>query len=122
MASTEPLKKRTKKNGEWRNTVVEILKWLVVLWLLWPIRHATSGPVEFARVVAGILLFVIFSGKLFYDTVIMSIVRQERMSTRRDIITILGIVVGLALVVGLLILFVGYLLIELQRMSTEGGD
>lgn len=122
MASTEPLKKRTKKNGEWRNTVVEILKWLVVLWLLWPIRHATSGPIEFARVVAGILLFVIFSGKLFYDTVIMSIVRQERMSTRRDIITILGIVVGLALVVGLLILFVGYLLIELQRMSTEGGD
>ena len=117
--SMEEVNKNRRKNRQWRKIAFEIFKWVLVLWLLWPMRHSTEGPIEFARVVAGILLFVIFTGKLFYDTIIMGIVKQKRNSARQDIITILGIVIALALVVGLVIVFVGYLLIEIQRMSSS---
>ena len=105
---------------DWGSTVFEIVKWLVVLWLLWPIRKANVAPVEFTRVVIGVGLFIIFAGKLFYDTVIMSIVRQRRMSAKRELISLLGIVVVLGLVVGLLILFGGYLLLEMSKNINTG--
>ncbi|MFH1941201.1 MAG: hypothetical protein ABIL68_03775 [bacterium] len=107
---------RTKRlMKDWGRTAFEILKWAVVLWLLWPMKDASSGPVNFTRIVAGILLFVIFAGKLFYDTVIMGIIRQRRTSVKQDIVNLLGIVMGVGIVVGLLIFFVGFILVELFR-------
>jgi len=102
---------------DWGKMAVEIAKWAVVLWLLWPLRHATSGPVDFTRAVVGILLFIIFAGKLFYDTVIMGILQQRRMSVKQDVFTLIGIVLVLSLVVGLLFLFVGFLLVRMYEMS-----
>jgi len=111
---------------EWGGTALEVGKWLLVLWLLWPVRKANIAPVEFTRVVIGILLFIIFAGKLFFDTVIMSIIRQRRTTVKRDVITLLGIVLVLGLVVGLLLFFGALLLIEMsknltQRTGDEGG-
>lgn len=109
---------------EWGGTALEVGKWLLVLWLLWPVRNANIAPVEFTRVVIGVLLFIIFAGKLFFDTVIMSIIRQRRTSVKRDIVTLLGIVLVLGLVVGLLLFFGALLLIEMTNNVTQrgGGD
>ena len=109
---------------EWGGTALEVGKWLLVLWLLWPVRNANIAPVEFTRVVIGVLLFIIFAGKLFFDTVIMSIIRQRRTSVKRDIVTLLGIVLVLGLVVGLLLFFGALLLMEMSNNVTQrgGGD
>lgn len=107
-----------RKHGkhEGLRTILELAKWILVLWLLWPLRHAAGGPVAFTRIALGILLFVIFAGKLFYDTVIMGILRRRRTSVRQDLISMLGITLGIALVVGMLMLFVGFVFVELFRM------
>ena len=107
---------------DWGGMAFEVIKWLVVLWLLWPIRKANVVPIEFTRVAIGILLFIIFAGKIFYDTVIMSIIRQRRMSAKKEIVSLIGIVVVLGFVVGLLLLFAGYLLIELSKNMNTGQD
>jgi hypothetical protein len=104
---------------EWSGTAFEVGKWLLVLWLLWPVRNANIAPVEFTRVVLGVLLFIIFAGKVFFDTVIMSIIRQRRTSAKRDIITLLGIVSVMGLVVGLLMFFGAYMLIEMSKNMTR---
>ena len=104
---------------QWGNTILETGKWILVLWLLWPIRGASSGPVDFVRVALGILLFIIFAGKLFYDTIIMDILRRRRTSIKQDIVTFIGIILVLSLVVGFLLVFVGYLLVEMVRMSQQ---
>lgn len=104
---------------DWGNTALEMGKWVLVLWLLWPIRSVAAGPMEFFRVAAGILLFIIFAGKLFYDTIIMGILRQRRTSVKQDILSFVGIILVMSIVVGFLLLFVGYLVIELMKMSQQ---
>ena len=57
------------------------------------------------------------AGKLFYDTVIMGILQQRRRSVKQDVFTLIGIVLALSLVVGLLFLFVGFLLVRMYEIS-----
>ena len=106
---------------DWAKTALEIIRWAFVIWLLLPIRQASSGPVNFTRVAVGILLFIIFAGKLFYDTVIMGILHRRRTSMKQDILTLIGMVLVLSLVVGLLLLFAGFLLVELFKMSQSNN-
>ena len=106
---------------DWAKTGLEVIKWAFVIWLLLPIRQASSGPVNFTRVAAGILFFIIFAGKLLYDTVIMGILRQRRTSVKQDILTLIGMVLVLSLVIGLLMLFVGFLIVELFKMSQSNN-
>ena len=115
-------KKRKIVLKDWGRTALEIAKWVLVLWLLWPLRHATSGPVDFTRVLLGILLFIIFAGKVFYDTIIMGILRQRRTSAKQDLITLIGMVAGISLVVGLLVVFVGFAIVELYRSGSHPQD
>ncbi len=110
------------KNRDGLSIVLEIVKWGLVIWLLWPMRNAMSGPMEMGRVVLGVVLFIIFAGKLLYDTVIMGIVRQKRYSARQDFFSMIGIVLVLAVIVGLLIFFVGYVLVEIFRLSRRTGE
>jgi len=106
---------------DWTKIALEVIKWTFVIWLLLPIRQASSGPVNFTRIAAGILLFIIFAGKVFYDTVIMGILHRRRTSVKQDILTLIGMVIVLSLVVGLLLLFVGFLLVELFKMSQSNN-
>jgi hypothetical protein len=115
-------KKRKIVLKDWGQTALEVGKWILVLWLLWPLRHATSGPVDFTRVLLGILLFIVFAGKVFYDTIIMGILRQRRTSVKQDVITLIGMVAGISLVVGLLIVFVGYAIVQLYQSSNRPQD
>jgi hypothetical protein len=108
-----------KKRFSW---ILEIGKWVLVLWLLWPLRHASNRPGAFVRVVVGIALFVIFSGKLFYDMVITGFIRQKRTTPGQDLLTVLGSVVVIALVVGLLLFFVGLMFVALFQASTNRAE
>ena len=113
----------TEKKGfvlkDWGKTVLEVAKWALVLWLLWPIRQHAGGSTAFTRVVIGVVLFIIFAGKLFYDTVIMGMIQQRRTSVKQDVVTLIGMTLVAAVLVGLLLFFLGFFVIELIRMSSS---
>lgn len=102
--------------------VWEIGKWALVIWLLLPMRKSLSEQTDFTRVALGILLFVIFAGKLLYDTIIESFIRRGQRSGLKDLITMVGIVVFISLIVGLVIFFVGFYVVNiLSSVAGEGG-
>jgi hypothetical protein len=105
---------------DWSKTVLEIGKWAVVLWLLWPLRNASHMSLDFTRVALGIFLFVIFSGKLFYDTIIMEILKKRRTTVKQDLVALLGMVAIITLIVGVLVTFVAFLIVEMMNMNREG--
>lgn len=112
------LQNKKRKMNSTVAALVEIGKWALVVYLLWPLQRASTVPVSFARIILGVSLFIIFAGKLLYDTVIADLLKNKRVSTRKDIITMLGMVVVLSLVIGLLILFVGFVFIQLYQSSS----
>jgi uncharacterized membrane protein len=92
---------------EWRTIVPEIGKWLLVVWLLWPLGRPVPGKFTVLRIVLGVCLFVIFAGKVLYDVIIMDYVRQKRTSVKRDIFTLVAMVAIIALLVGLVLVLFG---------------
>jgi predicted membrane-bound spermidine synthase len=98
----------------------EGLRWALVIWLLWPLLGLARGSISVGRVVLGIALFVIFSGKLFYDTMISEFIRQKRPSLKQDMIGILGMILGVLLIVGFVVVMVGLLLARWQESAAEG--
>lgn len=110
MSTTEQSKRQ--HSGEFIGTIIEILKWGLVLFCLWPMVTLQYGKFSLVRVLTGIVLFIIFSGKLLYDYLIRDIVRQRSVSRKRDIITFIGIIVGASLIVGLVLFFFSIFIIR----------
>ncbi|MDZ7261097.1 MAG: hypothetical protein ONB05_03130 [candidate division KSB1 bacterium] len=98
---------------------LEIGKWLLVIWLLLPMRQLLTQKVGFTRVALGILLFIIFSGKLFYDTVLSGIIRRRESSVGKDLVTMVGMVIFLSLLVGLVLFFIGIFIVAYLNTSGE---
>ncbi|MFQ6113442.1 MAG: hypothetical protein ACE5NG_05050 [bacterium] len=99
------------------NYLKEIAKWALVLWLFLPLRHALEGPVEFVRVAVGIVLFVIFSGKLLYDVVFFPRQHRAESSAGKDLLSMIGIVAGMALLVFMLVFFVALFVINYMNAN-----
>ena len=100
-----------------KDIAVEISKWALVIWLLWPLRQIADSSVPVFRIVAGIALFVIFGGKVLYDVIIMDYLKQKRVSMKKDLITLLGIVLVSALVVGIFLAFTAVLIITFMQQT-----
>ncbi len=98
----------------------EGLRWALVIWLLLPLLGLVRGSFSVGRVVLGIALFVVFSGKLFYDTMISEFIRQKRPSLKQDMIGILGMILGVLLIVGFVVVMVGLLLARWQESAATG--
>ena len=92
---------------DWKTIVPEIGKWLLVVWLLWPLGRPVPGKLTVARIVLGGCLFVIFAGKILYDVIILDYIRQKRTSLKRDIVTLIAAVAIIALLVGLVLVLFG---------------
>lgn len=99
--------------------VWEIVKWGVILWLLLPLVNPRPGDFSVTRVVLGILLLVLFSGKIFYDRVLERILKQPNQSRRRDIFTMLGVLVAILLMMMVVLVGVGYYI--LSSLTPENG-
>ncbi len=97
---------------DWKTIVPEIGKWLIVVWLLWPLANPVPGRWTVARIVLGVCLFVIFAGKVFYDVIIMDYIRQKRTSVKQDIITLVAMVSIIALLVGLVLVLFGLFIVK----------
>lgn len=97
----------------------EVAKWAFVIWLFLPLKHSLQAPIEFGRVALGIVLFVIFSGKLLYDVVFFP--RQHRIENTpgKDLLSMIGIVTGIALLVFLLVFFIALYVVNYMNATTE---
>jgi hypothetical protein len=76
-------------------------------------------PLDFTRSALGILLFIIFSGKLLYDSVIWKQLTGASRDTGRDLLSIAAIVLIVGLLVAVTIFFVGLYLVNMQQRSME---
>ena len=105
---TETDKKAIKKKlvlKDWGKTTLEVLKWAFIIWLLWPLsRLSQEGLRQFIRVLLGILLFIIFTGKVLYDTIFVGLIKQRRTSMKQDAILLLGVILVICFMLGLIIL------------------
>jgi hypothetical protein len=117
MASRFSVAKRKTVLTGFRKNVLEILKWIAVVWCLWPLARISEKGIPLTRVVAGILFFVLFSGKLLYDTIITDYVRQRRTTLKQDIAALAGMVFGILLLIGLVLAMVAALLLESAKSS-----
>lgn len=103
---------------EWSGVIKEILQWLLVLWLLFPITQFKDGGIQFARVLLGILLFIIFAGKTFYDTIIVGMIKGRRQSLKKDMLLLIGISLVAAIIVGAVVMMVGFLIVEYNKSAS----
>jgi hypothetical protein len=97
----------------------EIAKWALVLWLFLPLRHALAAPVEFVRVAAGVVLFVIFAGKLLYDVVFFPRQHQAETTPGKDLLSMIGIVAGIALLVFMLVFFIVIFVVNYMNANVD---
>jgi len=91
-------------------------KWILVIWLIWPVQNALTNRIDFTRVLLGILLFIIFAGKLFYDTLLQGQL-QNKGKASYGIWDIIGLAVGLAILVGAMVLFLALLALFFVKNS-----
>jgi hypothetical protein len=101
-------------------TAIEIGKWVLVFWLLLPIRGSMQARVDFSRVMLGVLLAVLFIGKRLYDTVIDGYKKNRERSDIVDFLATVAIVVLVAALVGAILVFGGmFVIYSMQEMQNE---
>lgn len=74
------------------------------MWLLWPVTASLRERYSFSRVVLGILLFILFTGKKLYDVLLDK--RKEK-SPVSDFISMIAVVLIVVLIVAAVVAFVG---------------
>jgi hypothetical protein len=92
----------------------EVLRWGLVLWLLYPLAGFMHGRISVTRVVAGICLFVVFAGKLFHDVLFADFIRQRRTSMRQDLFALAGMILAILFLAGLVVAMVAVLMRQWQ--------
>lgn len=90
--------------------LLEFVKWGTIIWLLLPLLEFETRKIREIRVFLGILLFIIFSGKMLYDLIIEGLIKRKNRSMGRDLLSMIGIVLFIALFASLLIGILGFLL------------
>jgi hypothetical protein len=87
--------------------LVAVAKWLLVAWLLSPLRGRMHLAIDFTRSALGILLFLIFAGKMFYDSVIWKQVTGRSRGTAADLLSLAAMVLIIAMLVAVTVFFIG---------------
>lgn len=100
-------------------TFLEIAKWLVVLWLMSPLALAMRGPIDFSRVALGILLFIIFTGKLLFDSIIAPLKTRTERTALQDLIMMFGVVTVIGVAVAMVVLLIGVYIMKLMASQNQ---
>ncbi|MBN1480430.1 hypothetical protein EH223_20445 [candidate division KSB1 bacterium] len=102
------------------SVIFEIVKWGIVLWLLWPLLSFQAERMSLWRVVLGVMLIVIYVGKMFYDFILGNFKRQKERYTVADLLLLVGAIAIIAIIIGGTILLVGfYVVTQLQEATSQ---
>jgi hypothetical protein len=97
---------------------LEFAKWILVIWLLFPITMVQEKVISFPRIMAGIMLFIVFSGKMLYDIMLKKRNRDNERSNTADLLAMIGTVVVISAIVGLFIVMIGFLVVSGMQQAT----
>ena len=100
--------------------VFEIGKWAVVVALLWPMLTFQAERMSIWRMVLGILLLVIFIGKMFYDVIIDNYKQRKEHYTLLDLLLLVGAVTLIAIIIGGTLFLIGFYLIQQLGEANQG--
>lgn len=98
---------------------LEIGRWALVVYLLFPLRRRMRLPLEFVRTALGIVLFVIFTGKMLYDSVIWKQLTGATRDSGRDLLSMVAIVLLISLLVATTIFFIGLYVVNMYQQAIE---
>ena len=98
----------------------EIAKWIVIVYLFWPLVVMQSAKLPLWRMMLGVLLLVIFVGKLFYDYVLDTLKKNRERSPLSHLISmVVSISIIAVIIAGLLMLFGYYALSQYQQVTPQ---
>ncbi|MBN1560713.1 hypothetical protein JW998_10715 [candidate division KSB1 bacterium] len=100
--------------------LLNIAKWAIVVWLLWPLLTMQAERMSLWRVVLGVMLVVIYVGKMFYDFVLDHFKQKKERYTVVDLLMLVAFIAVVALLIGGAMLAIGlYVMKQLQEGSAE---
>ncbi len=99
--------------------VKEIGKWALAFWLVWPITQGASSRLSFYRIMLGILLFIVYIGKMFYDIIIDSYHKREHPNKYIDFLIMVGSVTFIALIIAAAIVITGLVIFEMASDAAQ---
>lgn len=103
-----------------KKIIFAIVKWGIALWLLWPLLLFQAGKMSLWRMVLGIMLIVIYVGKMFYDFVLDNFKARKERYTIVDLLLLVGFIAFVALIIGGTILLVGFYIVrQLQETTSQ---
>ena len=100
-------------------TIVGVAKWLLVAWLLYPLRRRIHLPIDFTRSALGILLFIIFAGKMFYDSVVWAQVTGRSREGWQDLVSLAAMVLIIAMLLAVTIFFIGLYIVSFSQRNIQ---
>ena len=86
---------------------LEIAKWLIPIWALWPLLTFQAEKMTLWRMMLGVLFTVIYLGKMFYDLLLDNFKQRKERYTIVDLLMLVGFITIVAVLIGGAILVVG---------------
>jgi len=87
--------------------LVEIVKWGLAVFLLWPLLSMQAQRMPLWRMVLGVMLLVINIGKIFYDVFLDNFKQKKEQYALRDLfMLILGVTI-MAVIIGGAVMLIG---------------
>jgi ABC-type multidrug transport system permease subunit len=100
-------------------TVGQAAKWVLVAWLLYPLRRRMHLPIDFTRSALGILLFIVFAGKMFYDSVVWQQVTGRSRDSWRDLLSLAAMILIIAMLLAVTIFFIGLYIVNFTKRNMQ---
>jgi ABC-type multidrug transport system permease subunit len=101
------------------STIILAAKWLLVAWLLYPLRRRIYLPIDFTRSALGILLFIIFAGKMFYDGIVWQQITGRSREGWRDLLSLAAMVLIIGMLLAVTIFFVGLYIVNFTQRNIQ---
>lgn len=96
----------------------EIGKWSVIVYLFWPLIAMQGSKMPLWRMMLGVLLLVIFIGKLLYDYVLDTFNQYREKSPLGHLISMIVSISIIAVIIAGLIMLFGYYAISQYQQAT----
>jgi len=97
--------------------ILQIAKWGIVVWLLYPLYNPVHGMRDFVQVTVGIFLFVIFIFQLLYREIIEG--RHRKRDPKSELLHLVGITLVIAGIIAIVIFVIGMYVMQVGQMLTS---
>ena len=109
------------KTGEIRSKslkfILQIAKWGVVAWFLYPLYKPEHGMRDFVQVTLGVFLFVLFTIQFLYKEIIEG--RHRKRDPKSELLHLVGTTLVIASIVALVIFVIGMYVMQVGQMLTS---